>query len=155
MNQPDEEALLWPRALLRLPVYLMFLVAKEGRRQAVERGWRFLIPHLAVLASLEEFGATSQKQLSRRIDFDESDLVDLLRELERYGWVERRKDPSDARRHALGLTPSGRKRLARAQKELGERIAEFLGALSRKEQAQLNELLLRVLAAHDPRVRLP
>ncbi|HEX4620020.1 MAG TPA: MarR family transcriptional regulator [Myxococcaceae bacterium] len=153
MNQA-EAPLFLPDRLLRFPTYLMYLLATEGRRQAQERGWKYLIPHLAVLASLDEFGSTSQKELSRRIQFDESDLVDLLRMLERERLVQRRKDPADARRHALALTPKGRTRLAQMERDLARRVGEFLGALSPREQDQLRDLVLRALASHDSRVRL-
>jgi DNA-binding MarR family transcriptional regulator len=153
MIQP-EAPLFLPDRLLRFPTYVMYLLALEGRRQAQERGWKYLIPHLAVLASLDEFGSTSQKELSRRIQFDESDLVDLLRMLEREGLVQRRKDPADARRHALVLTPKGKTRLAQMERDLSRRVGEFLSALGPREQEQLRELVVRALAPHDPRVRV-
>ncbi|HYV66857.1 MAG TPA: MarR family winged helix-turn-helix transcriptional regulator [Myxococcales bacterium] len=147
------QTLFLPEKLLRLPVYLMFLLASEGRRQAEGRGWKFLIPHYALLSSLEEFGPSSQKELSRRIGFDESDLVRLVDMLEREGLVERRIDPRDRRRHALTLTAKGRRRATVTGRELTRRVAVFLGALTAHEQEQLRRLLLRALAPHDPRVR--
>jgi DNA-binding MarR family transcriptional regulator len=109
-KQDASGTLLLPRKLLRLPVYLMFILASEGKRRAEASGWKFLIPHFAVLASLEEFGPSSQKELSRRIGFDESDLVELVDMLERAGLLERRTDPKDRRRHALTLTAKGKRR---------------------------------------------
>src|SRR5215470_12408969 len=147
------QTLVLPSKLLRLPVYLMFLLASEGRRQAEGRGWKFLIPHYALLSSLEEFGPSSQKELSRRIGFDESDLVGLVDLLEREGLVERRIDSRDRRRHALTLTAKGRRRAVATGRELTRRVAAFLGALSVHEQEELRRLLLRALAPHDPRVR--
>ena len=147
------ETLFLPAKLLRLPVYLMFLLASEGRRQAEGKGWKFLIPHYALLSSLEEFGPSSQKELSRRIGFDESDLVRLVDMLEREGLVERRIDSRDRRRHSLTLTSKGRRRAAVTGRELRRRVAGFLGALTTREQQQLRRLLLRALAPHDPRVR--
>jgi DNA-binding MarR family transcriptional regulator len=143
-----------PARLLKSPVFLMILLTSEGRRRAIARGIRIRLPHFAVLAALDEFGAASQRELSERLGFDASDLVKVLDLLEADALIRRQSDPTDRRRHAIVLTPAGRRYLNTRDAELFAGLAQFLGGLSASEQRTLQELLLRALAHIDPRVRL-
>jgi DNA-binding MarR family transcriptional regulator len=67
----------------------------------------------------------------------------LLNELEDLGYIERRRDPADRRRHVVELTDAGRvalERAERAQEGLGD---ELFAALSDEERATLRSLLSR------------
>jgi DNA-binding MarR family transcriptional regulator len=149
-----DSTLALPARLLRSPVFLMVMLTSKGRRRASASGMRVRLPHLAVLATLDEFGDASQKQISARLWFDASDLVKVIDLLEEDGLVRRERDPSDRRRHAITLTAAGRKFLAARDGELFTALSQLLGGLTASEQRTLQRLLLRALAHVDPRVRL-
>jgi DNA-binding MarR family transcriptional regulator len=71
----------------------------------------------------------------------------LLNELEDMGYIERRRDPADRRRHVVDLTDEGQaalERAERAQESIGD---EMFAALSDEERATLRSLLSRALVA--------
>ncbi|GAB3996823.1 hypothetical protein GCM10029992_18030 [Glycomyces albus] len=66
--------------------------------------------HFAVLASLDEFGPSSQAQLSDRTGIYRSDLVATVNELAADGYVRRASDPADRRRNVVSVTGAGDER---------------------------------------------
>jgi hypothetical protein len=71
--------------------------------------------------------------------------------LEEAGYVERRRDPEDRRRYALDVTEAGRLYLGR-RREMGRHLNEHVFApLAPHEREQFREMIVRVLAHHDPR----
>jgi DNA-binding MarR family transcriptional regulator len=158
MRMPEGgDALPYPRRLLAYPSALMFLLMREAFRLGQKRSLeattpveQMRFPHFAILASLDEFGPTSQKEISDRLRFDPSDLVGFVDWLEKAGLVERRRDERDRRRYALELTAAGRRSLdARAQS--AERLnAELFGSLTRDQRRELHDLLLRAVASRSP-----
>ena len=149
---PDGERLAYPSSLLRYPSAAMFLLMREAFRlgqQRIERARtvadQMRFPHLAILACLDEFGSSSQQDISRRLRLDPSDLVAFVDWLESSGFVRRKRDPRDRRRYAVELTPAGRRALrvrARAAERMND---ELFGALNATEREQLRTLLLRSL----------
>jgi DNA-binding MarR family transcriptional regulator len=147
-----EDPLLLPSRLLRFPAYLMLELVKELRQQGIARSpeTRWRLPGFAVMAALDEFGPASQSEVSRRLRFDPSDLVAIIDALEAEDWVVRGRDDRDRRRHQLRLTEAGRVALE-ARSALAEEMHDVtLAPLSPEERAMFQELLLRVLAYHDP-----
>ena len=70
----------------------------------------------------------TQSELAARLALEKSTVSRLVGELERRGWVERRRDPSDGRALRLRLTDAGR----RAAAELADaRRAKFGRLLAR------------------------
>jgi DNA-binding MarR family transcriptional regulator len=133
----------------------MVQVLREARRLAGEIGDRGLrLPHVAVLSCLAEFGPVSQKDISERLRIDASDLVALLDDLERVGFANRARDERDRRRYAVSLTDRGAAALRRRLEMAGELNQRLLEPLDDADRAELQRLLLRVYAHHDPR-RLP
>ncbi len=94
-----------------------------------------------VLATLAERGGCSQAELVRMLPVDGSDMVAILATLEQMGLVVRQRDPQDARRKLVQLTPAARRRQTRldALLERGNRL--LLEPLSRRERAELVRLL--------------
>jgi DNA-binding MarR family transcriptional regulator len=153
MPPPDGgPELAYPERLLRLPTAAMFLLAREALRLSQERfasavrpAEQMRFPHLAVLAALEEFGPASQREISRRLRIDPSDLVAFVDWLEEVGFVERTRDEADRRRYRVDLTPAGRRALD-VRARLGERMNdELLSALDESERSDLLDLLLRAV----------
>jgi MarR family transcriptional regulator, lower aerobic nicotinate degradation pathway regulator len=149
-----------PRPLPRFPEELVastaFLLkrlgflAKEHAIEAYERTG--LGPyHHAVLIALGANSHETQGAIADALGYDRGQLVGLLDELEEQGLVERRRDPSDRRRHIVRLTPDGKRTLGRLR-TLAQRIEnEFLAPLDEQERRQLHALLLRLAEHHLPR----
>lgn len=97
-----------------------------------------------MLLSYLRYGAPAlQQQVCEALWLDPNNCVLLLNELEDMGWVERRRDPADRRRHVVELTGDGQaalERAERAQETLGD---EMFAALSDEERATLRSLLGR------------
>ncbi|MFJ5827842.1 MarR family winged helix-turn-helix transcriptional regulator [Streptomyces sp. NPDC093089] len=136
-----------PERLRALPSRLLALTAAQADRLvsaglAAEdaRKW-----HYAALVSLDEDGAASQADLSRRTGIYRSDLVSVINELVDQGHVERTPDPADRRRNVITLTARGRKHLERLDEVLAEAQDELMGPLTVAERALLASLLERLL----------
>jgi DNA-binding MarR family transcriptional regulator len=104
--------------------------------------------HYALLAALDEVGATSQAELSRRTTIDRSDMVATVNELAERGLVERAPDTADRRRNVVTLTAAGRRRLRELDALLAEVQDDLLAPLSAEERAELVHLLTRVVDHH-------
>jgi DNA-binding MarR family transcriptional regulator len=138
-----------PSRLLDVPAFVMLQLLRRGRRLAEASPQGPRLPQLMVLASLDEFGPQSQRELSRRLGFDPSDMVGLIDHLEAAGHAVRERDLADRRRHAVAITPDGRAWLDEWLAGAPERSARLFPGLSDAERAQLLDLLRRALANLD------
>jgi DNA-binding MarR family transcriptional regulator len=102
----------------------------------------------AVLHHLHKAGPLSQQEVGNALGIDPSNLVGLLDALESDDLIVRPRDPSDRRRHLVGLTADGQKRLAQAMRAAEQAEKELLSPLSPAEQHQLHGFLER-LAGHS------
>lgn len=107
--------------------------------------------HFAIMLVLEEGSSDTQGSIADALGYDRGQLVGLLDELEERKLVERRRDPSDRRRHLVRLTSEGTRTLAKLRALTREIEDEFLGPLSEPERADLHALLLRLAEKHEPR----
>jgi DNA-binding MarR family transcriptional regulator len=127
-------------------VVMLLRLAKVIHKRSTDERLGIKLRQLMVLSYLRA-GAPGlqQQQLCEALWLDPNNCVLLLNELEDMGYVERRRDPSDRRRHVVGITDEGRtalERAERAQEEIGD---ELLSALSDEERATLRSLLSRVV----------
>ncbi|WP_441247286.1 MarR family winged helix-turn-helix transcriptional regulator [Kitasatospora sp. McL0602] len=134
--------------LQALPSWLLGRAAALGHRLVAERlaeaGLR--LPHHAVLAAVAEYQPVAQAELARQVKIDPKDMVTVLNELEARELLTRTRDPQDARKKLITLSPAGRDVL-RHTEELGSRAnAELVAALTPAEQDQLGGLLRRIIA---------
>src|SRR5215213_5440512 len=84
----------------------------------------------------------TQRELGALMDVDPSVLVTLLNPLEADGYLSRKRDPTDRRRHVVTLTRAGERQLARAAQAQRDAEDELFSGLTDTQRSQLRELLL-------------
>lgn len=135
-----------PPSVLDLNAYLVYAIGKAARRRLTakltEHGLRLW--HLTVLALLCDLGPQSKGTLATRLDMNASDLVKVVNDLSRSGYVECVRDTADRRRVVVELTREGRTAVSRLNADIASTDEEFLAPLSGPERAQLGSLLRRV-----------
>jgi len=106
--------------------------------------------HHAILLTLDGGPLATQGVIAESLGYDKGQLVGLLDELEEGGFVERRRDPSDRRRHVVRLTPDGKTALGKLRKLSQKLEDELLAPLSDDEREQLHATLLKLAEVHLP-----
>jgi DNA-binding MarR family transcriptional regulator len=103
--------------------------------------------HYRLLAAIEEWGPSSQADLSRSTGLDRSDVVGLLGELEEAGLVKRKVDPANKRRNIVSITAGGKRKLATLDRVVDTVQDQVAAPLSESERRQLRKLLRKLLNA--------
>src|SRR5215471_12595696 len=141
-----------PAELLASSTFLLKrlgFAAKEQSLEAYEQTG--LHPyHHAILAVLDEGSRETQGAIADALGYDRGQLVGLLDELEERGYVERRRDPADRRRHTVRLTPVGKRTLAKLRALARKLESELLSPLDERERSDLHALLVRLAERHLP-----
>ena len=98
-------------------VVMLLRLAKVIHKRSTDERLGIKLRQLMVLSYLRA-GAPGlqQQQLCESLWLDPNNCVLLLNELEEMGYVERRRDPSDRRRHVVDITDEGRTALERAER---------------------------------------
>jgi DNA-binding MarR family transcriptional regulator len=142
-----------PKELLSSSSFLLKRLgwAVKDRGMAAYEAAGFSPYHHAVLALLEEEPRETQATIADALGYDRSHLVGLLDELEERGLVERRRDPTDRRRHLVKLTPEGKRALNRLRTIAKHVDDDFFAPLDEEQRAELHGLLLALAGYHEPR----
>lgn len=119
------------------------LLAREP--WAVEAGVK--PPTYGVLNVIGQRGPVSQREVCDVLGVHPSDMVEIMDVVEREGWVERRRDPSDRRRYRLTLTAAGRRTLERYDAVAAAAESVVLGPLDEADRRRLLDLVAKVVAA--------
>jgi DNA-binding MarR family transcriptional regulator len=101
--------------------------------------------HFGSLSVIIDEGPLSQHELGQRICVDRTTVVAVVDDLERAGFVHRRRNPEDRRAYALEATDAGRAWAVEARKAVLEAERELLAPLSAAERKQLIGLMQRLL----------
>ncbi|MGO9892079.1 MAG: MarR family winged helix-turn-helix transcriptional regulator [Solirubrobacteraceae bacterium] len=126
-------------------VVMLLRLAKVIHKRSTEERLGIKLRQLMLLSYLRSGAPALQQQLCESLWLDPNNCVLLLNEMEDLGYVERRRDPSDRRRHVVDLTKEGRKALERAERAQEEVGDELLSPLSDEERATLRSLLSRIV----------
>lgn len=124
-------------------VVMLMRLATAIKKRSTEELMGVKLRQLMLLSYLNANAQALQQQLCEALWLDANNCVLLLNEMEDLGYVQRRRDPADRRRHVVELTEAGRTVLERAeaaQESLGD---ELFAALSDEERATLRSLLDR------------
>ena len=103
----------------------------------------------AILNALLEDPGEDQVTLARKVAFDAATFGSVIGRLEARGWVRREADATDRRRKRLWVTAEGAEAARKMKRSVGKVQARILQPLSDAEQAQLVQLLDRLVAAHE------
>jgi DNA-binding MarR family transcriptional regulator len=146
-----------PRELVASPAFLLGRLGVELKKRAIDEVEQagFSLYDYSVMALLAEGACETQGTIADLLRVDRSQLVGMLDGLERNGFVERRRDPNDRRRHTVILTEDGKRQLTRLRALVRRIEDEFLEPLDAADREALHRLLVRLASAHDARFALP
>jgi DNA-binding MarR family transcriptional regulator len=128
---------------------LLTQLSRVVYRRATEDVIGMRLKQLIALDHLRDNESCLQQGLGQMLMLDPNNCVLLLNDLDELGYVERRRDPEDRRRHIVEITPAGLKALAKAEDKLETLEEEVLGSLSMAERGKLHDLLSKALAGQD------
>lgn len=128
-------------------IVLLTRLAKVVYRRSSEELLGMRLRHYVALCYLRDNEQAPQQQMCEILGIDANNIVLLLNALEQAGYVERRRDPNDRRRHLVELTAEGQRALERAERAQESIEDDVLAALSEADRASLHDLLSRALAA--------
>jgi DNA-binding MarR family transcriptional regulator len=97
-----------------------------------------------LLAVLWEREGVTHSELARRMRVSPATVTNMIKRMEKAGFVERRPDAEDQRVSHVHLTDAGRAIRERVDAQWQEIETRVFGALSEDEQATLRALLERV-----------
>jgi DNA-binding MarR family transcriptional regulator len=135
-----------PERLLTDQAYLLGRLGREARRQFTQvlSAWELHPSHYGILLLLEAIGQASQQHLAQQLSIDRANMVTLLDVLEQRGFIERRADPLDRRRHVVKLTAAGQGELQQIRQARAKVDDAFFAGLSNEEQETLHRLLAKL-----------
>src|SRR5436190_21790952 len=96
---------------------LLTRLAREVYRASSEEVLGMRLKQYALRGDLRDSdGAMPQQARCGALHLDPNNRVLMLNEMEDAGYIERRRDPDDRRRHIVELTPAGERAMVRAEK---------------------------------------
>ena len=133
-------------------ILLITRLARQIYRRSTDELLGIPLGDLGVLNLLRDHerahdGPIPQQTLNEELCIHANAGVLALNKLEAAGYVERRRDPADRRRHIVALTPAGREVVARAEHGQASIEDDILAGLDAEQRHQLQQLLQRSLDA--------
>jgi DNA-binding MarR family transcriptional regulator len=124
---------------------LLTQLSKVVYRRADEETIGMRLKQLIALEHLRDNESCLQQGLAQMLMLDPNNCVLLLNDLDEAGYVERRRDPQDRRRHIVEITPAGLTALTEGERRLDDLESEVLGKLDADERKRLRDLLAKAL----------
>jgi MarR family transcriptional regulator, temperature-dependent positive regulator of motility len=124
---------------------LLTRLARVVHRRSTERLLGMRVKQYGTLCFVRDRGGVLQSDLAEALYMDANNLVLLLNDLEAHGWIERRRDPQDRRRHIVEVTTAGERAIEQAEHSMESIEEEVLSGLSGKERETLRRLLAKAL----------
>jgi DNA-binding MarR family transcriptional regulator len=90
---------------------------------------------VAILMTLHKEDALTQGEIAEKIHVDKATVSREVRKLLRNGYLERKRDEKDRRRHIISLSPEGKKIIPEIKKVLLEWKKILLHGFSKEERA--------------------
>ena len=148
--EPADRALAPPGCLADRVGFLLARSHLDAHAIAAEVMEPGLSPkHFGCMSVVVEEGPMSQQLLGARMHVDRTTIVALVDELERRGFLARRRNPTDRRAYALEATAAGRRWRQRTVAQLVEAEDRILAPLHADEREQLKELLRKLVYGRD------
>ena len=97
---------------------------------------------------LDEPGC-DQITLAEKLGIDRTNIADVIRRLERRGWIKRTTNATDRRMRSVSLTDQGRMFVSRTHTKMQRAQERLLSPLNEKERAEFVNLLQRLVAANN------
>lgn len=129
---------------------LLTRLAKQVYRRSDEELLGMHMRLLMALSYVRDHDDAPQQELAEALCMDANNVVLLLNELEDLGYVARRRDPDDRRRHLVALTDAGVQALSSAERAQATIEDDVLRALDSSDRAILWQLLTRALQGAEP-----
>jgi DNA-binding MarR family transcriptional regulator len=126
-------------------MFLLPRLAKQIMRRSSPERLGLDLRLVMALSFLADHDGSPQQELVDALCMDAKNVVLLLNELEEHGYLVRRRDSEDRRRHRVHMTPAGREALQHAGHAMEEVENQVLQALDADERATLWSLLARAL----------
>lgn len=142
--QPSETQELSLRFMRVMDV--MFRMAR--RRMPNQVAGRLPVSQLHLLVLLHNEPGIAQKDVAEYLGITAPAVSTAVREMERYGLIERREHPDDRRLVQLFLSQQGQEMMQEGQKHRCMAFADFLSVLPLEEQRVVVEALERAAVRH-------
>jgi len=149
-TEPDRAAL--PPSMRDRVPFLLYRAAELSHSLANDMLARIQLTarQVGILTLVTEWEPMTQKALGDTLRIDRTTMVSLIDDLERKGYVVRRRHPRDRRAFLVQPTPSGRAAKVQAVAILDEQQSRFLAPLTSAQRQQLGTLLKRLQQPPDP-----
>jgi MarR family transcriptional regulator, lower aerobic nicotinate degradation pathway regulator len=129
---------------------LLARLAKQVMRRSTHEMLGMDLRLLIALSYLGDHDGAPQQELVDALCMDAKNVVLLLNDLEDAGYLVRRRDLEDRRRHRVYITDTGRQALERAAGAQEQIEDDVLRALDADERVTLCQLLTRALQGAEP-----
>jgi MarR family transcriptional regulator, lower aerobic nicotinate degradation pathway regulator len=148
--EPRREAL--PPSMRDRVPFLLYRAAELSHSLANDMLARIQLTarQVGILTLVVEWEPMTQKALGDTLRIDRTTMVSLIDDLERKGYVVRRRHPGDRRAFLIQPTQPGRAAKVQAVAILDEQQSRFLAPLTPAQQRQLGTLLKRLQQSPEP-----
>ena len=124
-------------------------------RQLQEAGFDVTPVQYALLSVLYPGQALDQVSVAAEIGIDRNNAADVIRRLERRGFVERIPSTEDRRAKMTRITDSGRRFVEEAHDAMERAQSRFTASLSKRDRDRLMDLLQKLMIENNDAGRAP